>query len=184
MSEIIGVRFKEGGKIYYFRPNDEELKLGCHVIVETVRGTECGEVVMERREIDENEFNREVKSIIRKATDADLARFNENKIKAKKAFDICNQKIKAHNLEMNLLDVECTFDNSKIVFSFSAEGRVDFRELVKDLASVFRARIELRQIGKKCLAVLEYAGGHSAAISLWATSSRFQSKWQRNRDFL
>lgn len=147
MSEIIGVRFKEGGKIYYFRPNDEELKLGCHVIVETVRGTECGEVVMERREIDENEFNREVKSIIRKATDADLARFNENKIKAKKAFDICNQKIKAHNLEMNLLDVECTFDNSKIVFSFSAEGRVDFRELVKDLASVFRARIELRQIG-------------------------------------
>ena len=147
MSEIIGVRFKEGGKIYYFRPNDEELKLGCHVIVETIRGTECGEVVMERRERDENEFNREVKSIIRKATDADLARFNENKIKAKKAFDICNQKIKAHNLEMNLLDVECTFDNSKIVFNFSAEGRVDFRELVKDLASVFRARIELRQIG-------------------------------------
>ena len=147
MSEIIGVRFKEGGKIYYFRPNDEELELGCHVIVETVRGTECGEVVMDRREIDDSEFNREVKTIIRKATDADLARVNENKIKAKKAFDICNQKIKAHGLEMNLLDVECTFDNSKIVFYFSAEGRVDFRDLVKDLASVFRARIELRQIG-------------------------------------
>ena len=147
MSEIIGVRFKEGGKIYYFRPNDEELEPGCHVIVETVRGTECGEVVMDRREIDDSEFNREVKTIIRKATDADLARLKENKIKAKKAFDICNQKIKAHGLEMNLLEVECTFDNSKIVFNFSAEGRVDFRELVKDLASVFRARIELRQIG-------------------------------------
>ena len=147
MSEIIGVRFKEGGKIYYFRPNDEELPLGCHVIVETVRGTECGEVVMDRREIDDSEFNREVKTIIRKATDADLARLKENKIKARKAFDICNQKIKAHGLEMNLLEVECTFDNSKIVFNFSAEGRVDFRELVKDLASVFRARIELRQIG-------------------------------------
>ena len=147
MSEIIGVRFKEGGKIYYFRPNDEELSVGSHVIVETVRGTECGEVVMSRREIDDSEFNREVKTIIRKATDADLVRLKENKIKAKKAFDICNQKIKAHGLEMNLLEVECTFDNSKIVFSFSAEGRVDFRELVKDLASVFRARIELRQIG-------------------------------------
>ena len=147
MSEIIGVRFKEGGKIYYFRPNDEELSVGSHVIVETVRGTECGEVVMSRREIDDSEFNREVKTIIRKATDADLVRLKENKIKAKKAFDICNQKIKAHGLEMNLLEVECTFDNSKIVFNFSAEGRVDFRELVKDLASVFRARIELRQIG-------------------------------------
>ena len=147
MSEIIGVRFKEGGKIYYFRPNEEKLEPGCHVIVETVRGTECGEVVMDRREIDDSEFNREVKTIIRKANDADLARLKENKIKAKKAFDICNQKIKAHGLDMNLLEVECTFDNSKIVFNFSAEGRVDFRELVKDLASVFRARIELRQIG-------------------------------------
>ena len=147
MSEIIGVRFKEGGKIYYFRPNDEELEPGCHVIVETVRGTECGDVVMARREIDDSEFTREVKTIIRKATDEDLTRLKENKIKAKKAFDICNQKIKAHGLEMNLLEVECTFDNSKIVFNFSAEGRVDFRELVKDLASVFRARIELRQIG-------------------------------------
>ena len=147
MSEIIGVRFKDGGKIYYFRPNEEVLEPGCFVIVETVRGTECGEVVMGRREIDDGELNREVKTVIRKATDADLARLKENKIKAKKAFDICNQKIKAHGLDMNLLEVECTFDNSKIVFNFSAEGRVDFRELVKDLASVLRARIELRQIG-------------------------------------
>ena len=147
MSEIIGVRFKDGGKIYYFRPNEDDLRVGSYVIVETVRGTECGEVVMERREIDDSKLNREIKSIIRKADDADIARLNENKIKAKKAFDICNQKIKARGLNMNLLEVECTFDNSKIVFNFSAEGRVDFRELVKDLASVFRARIELRQIG-------------------------------------
>ncbi len=147
MSEIIGVRFKEGGKIYYFRPNDEELEPGCHVVVETVRGTECGEVVMGRRELEEGEFNREIKTIIRKANAADLNRLKENRIKAKKAFEICSQKIKAHGLDMNLLEVECTFDNSKIVFNFSAEGRVDFRELVKDLASVFRARIELRQIG-------------------------------------
>lgn len=147
MAEIIGVRFKKGGKIYYFRPNDEDLAVGCYVVVETVRGTECGEMVMDRREISDAGLNREIKTIIRKATQADLDRLAENKKKAKRAFDICSQKIKAHGLEMNLLEVEYTFDNSKIVFNFSAEGRVDFRELVKDLASVFRARIELRQIG-------------------------------------
>ena len=147
MAEIIGVRFKHGGKIYYFRPNNEELEVGCHVIVETVRGTECGEMVMDRREIDDGELNREIKTIIRKATKADLQHMEDNKAKAKKAFEICSQKIKAHKLEMNLLEAEYTFDNSKIIFNFSAEGRVDFRELVKDLAGAFRARIELRQIG-------------------------------------
>lgn len=147
MADIIGVRFKRGGKIYYFRPNDEETERGSFVIVETIRGTECGEVVMERKEIPDKDLNHELKTIIRKATEEDLARVEENKRKAKRAFDICNEKIKEHGLEMNLLEVEYTFDNSKILFSFSAEGRVDFRELVKDLASVFRARIELRQIG-------------------------------------
>lgn len=147
MAEIIGVRFKRGGKIYYFQPNDEELNVGSFVIVETIRGTECGEVVLGRREISDDELNHELKTIIRKATKEDLEHVEENKRKAKKAFDICNEKIKAHGLEMNLLEVEYTFDNSKILFSFSAEGRVDFRELVKDLASIFRARIELRQIG-------------------------------------
>lgn len=147
MAEIIGVRFKRGGKIYYFRPNEEPIDVGSFVVVETVRGTECGEVVMGSRKIDDDELNREIKTIIRKATKEDLARVEENKRKAKRAFDICNEKIKAHGLAMNLLEVEYTFDNSKIVFNFSAEGRVDFRELVKDLASVFRARIELRQIG-------------------------------------
>lgn len=147
MAQIIGVRFKRGGKIYYFRPNSEPIDVGSFVVVETVRGTECGEVVMSNREIDDDELNREIKTIIRKATKEDLARVEENKRKAKRAFDICNEKIKAHGLAMNLLEVEYTFDNSKIVFNFSAEGRVDFRELVKDLAGVFRARIELRQIG-------------------------------------
>lgn len=147
MAAIIGVRFKRGGKIYYFSPNEEQIDVGSFVVVETVRGTECGEVVMGRQEIDDDTLNREIKTIIRKATKEDLARVEDNKRKAKRAFDICNEKIKAHGLAMNLLEVEYTFDNSKIVFNFSAEGRVDFRELVKDLASVFRARIELRQIG-------------------------------------
>ena len=147
MAEIIGVRFKKGGKIYYFRPTQEPIEAGSYVVVETARGTECGEGVMGSREISEKEFGREVKPIIRVATKQDLARVEENKRKAKRAFDICQQKIKAHGLAMNLLEVEYTFDNSKIVFNFSAEGRVDFRELVRDLAGVFRARIELRQIG-------------------------------------
>lgn len=147
MAEIIGVRFKRGGKIYYFQPNEEELDVGSFAIVETIRGTECGEVVLGRREIPDDELNHELKTIIRKATKEDLQRVEDNKRKAARAFEICNEKIKAHGLEMNLLEVEYTFDNSKILFSFSAEGRVDFRELVKDLASVFRARIELRQIG-------------------------------------
>lgn len=147
MAEIIGVRFKKGGKIYYFQPNDEELNVGSFVIVETIRGTECGEVVMDRREVSDDELNHELKTIIRKANKEDLERVQENKVKAQKAFDICSEKIKAHKLDMNLLEVEYTFDNSKILFSFSAEGRVDFRELVKDLAGIFRTRIELRQIG-------------------------------------
>ncbi len=147
MAEIIGVRFKRGGKIYYFQPNDEELEVGAFAIVETIRGTECGEIVLGRREIPDEELNHELKTIIRKATADDIQRVEENKRKAERAFEICNEKIKAHGLDMNLLEVEYTFDNSKILFSFSAEGRVDFRDLVKDLASVFRARIELRQIG-------------------------------------
>ncbi|MBQ1413423.1 MAG: stage 0 sporulation family protein [Clostridia bacterium] len=147
MAEIIGVRFKQGGKIYYFSPNEETLEVGSYAVVETARGIECGEVVLDRRHINDRELNRDIKPIIRKATESDMARMEENQRKAKRAFDICRQKIKAHGLAMNLLEAEYTFDNSKIVFKFSAEGRVDFRELVKDLASVFRARIELRQIG-------------------------------------
>ena len=147
MLKIIGVRFKSVGKIYYFDPARFKLNEGDKVIVETARGVECGEVVLVDREIDEEKFSNPIKKIIRPATEEDLATIEKNRQKEKDAFDICEQKIKAHKLNMNLIDCECTFDNNKLLFYFTAENRVDFRELVKDLASVFRTRIELRQIG-------------------------------------
>lgn len=147
MLKIIGVRFKEIGKVYYFDPNGLDVSMNDDVIVETARGVECGKVVIVDREIDENQFGSPVKPIIRIATQKDYATLEKNKKKEKEAFDICLEKIAKHKLEMNLIDVECTFDNNKMLFYFTADGRVDFRELVKDLASVFRTRIELRQIG-------------------------------------
>lgn len=147
MSEIVGVRFKEVGKVYHFSPNGLTLQKGDRVIVETARGIECGEVTIENREIDDEELVSPLKPVIRAATEQDLKIVEENKIKEKKAYAICEEKIANHGLEMKLVDVEYTFDNSKILFYFTADGRVDFRELVKDLASVFRTRIELRQIG-------------------------------------
>ena len=147
MAEVIGVRFKEVGKVYYFDPDGKELKKGDYVIVETVRGVECGEVAMDNREIDDEEIVKPLKKLIRKADESDLAKVNENKAKEKDAFAICQKKIAAHGLDMKLVDVEYTFDGGKVLFYFTADGRVDFRELVKDLAGVFRTRIELRQIG-------------------------------------
>lgn len=147
MIKVIGVRFKSVGKIYYFSAGGAELEPGDGVIVETARGMEFGEVVMAEKEIDESVFAIPVKPIIRKATPADYKQVEENKKKVKDARRICLEKIHANNLEMNLIDVEYTFDRSKILFYFTADGRVDFRQLVKDLASVFRTRIELRQIG-------------------------------------
>lgn len=147
MIKVIGVRFKSVGKIYYFSAGGAELKPGDGVIVETARGMEFGEVVMAEKEIDESVFAIPVKPIIRKATPADYKQVEENKKKVKDARKICLEKISANQLEMNLIDVEYTFDRSKILFYFTADGRVDFRQLVKDLASVFRTRIELRQIG-------------------------------------
>ena len=147
MAEVVGIRFKEVGKVYYFDPDSMKFKKGDKAIVETARGVECGEVAMENREVPEEEIVKPLKRIIRAATEADLKIVAENREKEKKAFDICEQKIRAHKLEMKLVDVEYTFDNSKILFYFTADGRVDFRELVKDLAGVFRTRIELRQIG-------------------------------------
>ncbi len=147
MSEIVGVRFKEVGKVYYFSPNGLTFNKGDRVIVETARGIECGEVTIENREVEEEEIVSPLKPVIRAATEQDLRIVEENKIKEKKAYAICEEKIANHGLEMKLVDVEYTFDNSKILFYFTADGRVDFRELVKDLASVFRTRIELRQIG-------------------------------------
>ncbi len=147
MAEIIGVRFKSVGKIYYFTPGDRQIGIGESVIVETARGVECGTVVLANREVDDQSLAAPLKPVIRVATAEDFRRIAENEKKEKEAFAICEEKIERHKLSMKLVEVECTFDNNKILFYFTAENRVDFRELVKDLASVFRTRIELRQIG-------------------------------------
>ena len=147
MKEIVGIRFKSVGKIYYFSPGDIKANVGDHAIVETVRGVECGEVVIANRQIDDNSISSPLKPIIRLADANDMKTVEKNKQKEKDAFKICEEKIAFRKLKMNLVDVECTFDNNKLLFYFTAENRVDFRELVKDLAAVFRTRIELRQIG-------------------------------------
>lgn len=147
MAEVVGVRFKNVGKVYYFDPEASKLKKGDMVIVETARGVECGEIAMENREVGDEKIVQPLKKLIRTATKDDLRKVSENAEKEKNAFAVCTKKIAAHKLDMKLVDVEYTFDNSKILFYFTADGRVDFRELVKDLASVFRTRIELRQIG-------------------------------------
>lgn len=147
MVKYIGVRFKKVGKIYYFSPGELDIHCGDKVIVETVRGVECGEVVLADREMEESKLNSPLKTVIRLATKKDFEMIEKNKKKEKEAFAICEEKIRKHGLKMDLVDVECTFDNNKLLFYFTAENRVDFRELVKDLASVFRTRIELRQIG-------------------------------------
>lgn len=147
MVEVIGVRFNSAGKIYYFDPKGEKLSGGTYVLVETARGIELGHVVGGNKTVDDSEIVQPLRSIIRVATDADHLRVKENKEKEKEAFIIANEKIRDHKLDMKLVDVEYTFDRSKILFYFTADGRVDFRELVKSLASVFHTRIELRQIG-------------------------------------
>lgn len=147
MIKVTGVRFKTVGKIYYFSPNGLSLKPKDKVVVETARGLECGEVTFSDRSVPDDEITSELKPVIRIATEKDLRTVEENKEKEKAAFDICLKKIEAHKLKMKLVDVEYTLDRNKILFYFTADGRVDFRELVKDLASVFRTRIELRQIG-------------------------------------
>ena len=146
-AEVIGVRFKEVGKIYYFDPDNIKFTLGQKVIVETSRGVECGEVAMANRIISDENIVKPLKKVMRPATPEDLKAVEENAERERQAFEVCNQKIAEHKLEMKLVDVEYTFDNNKILFYFTADGRVDFRELVKDLAAVFRTRIELRQIG-------------------------------------
>jgi cell fate regulator YaaT (PSP1 superfamily) len=147
MEKVVGIRFKNAGKIYYFRPEELELSVGDYAIVETARGLEYGSVVVGPKLVSSEEVVSPLKSVIRKATIEDKETHEENKRQEKEAYKICQQKIMEHQLPMKLVDVEYTFDVSKIIFYFTAEGRVDFRELVKDLASIFRTRIELRQIG-------------------------------------
>ena len=147
MQLVVGVRFKEAGKIYYFNPGDIELAKEDHVIVETARGLEYGLVVIGPREVAEDKIISPLKNVVRKATPSDMKKVADNKRREKDAFRICEQKIATHELPMKLVNVEYTFDVNKIIFYFTADGRIDFRDLVKDLAAVFRTRIELRQIG-------------------------------------
>lgn len=147
MLTVVGIRFKKAGKIYYFDPESIQIDAGDHVIVETARGLEFGDVVIGPRQVDDSQIVAPLKPVLRKATLEDQEKVKDNRKKEKEAFKVCEQKIEAHSLPMNLVDVEYTFDVNKIIFYFTAEGRIDFRELVKDLASVFRTRIELRQIG-------------------------------------
>lgn len=147
MTKVIGVRFRTAGKIYYFGPKDIEFKRSEHVIVETARGVEFGTVVLPNMDVDDEKITQPLKNVIRKATNDDIEREKRNREKEKDAYKICQEKILKHGLEMKLINAEYTFDNNKVLFYFTADGRVDFRELVKDLASVFRTRIELRQVG-------------------------------------
>lgn len=147
MVNVVGVRFKPAGKTYYFNPMGMNIHSGDHVIVETSRGMEYGEVVMDNRELNKDNFQKQLKNVVRIATEEDTKRYMRNKEFEKEAYKICFDKIKEHGLEMKLVEVEYTFDGNKILFYFTADGRVDFRELVKDLAVVFKTRIELRQIG-------------------------------------
>ena len=147
MTKVIGVRFRTAGKIYYFSPGKFEIKQGDHVIVETARGVEYGKVVIGTRKVKDQEVIQPLKSVIRIATEQDQKTEEKNREKEKEAFQICLEKIRKHNLDMKLINAEYTFDNNKVLFYFTADGRIDFRELVKDLAAVFRIRIELRQIG-------------------------------------
>jgi cell fate regulator YaaT (PSP1 superfamily) len=145
--DVVGVRFKKAGKIYYFDPGDLTIPTGEYVIVETVRGIEYGKVVINKKQVDENDVVLPLKKVIRIAEPKDKLIVEENKKAAQEAYEICLKKVEEHGLDMKLVDVEYTFDRNKIIFYFTADGRVDFRELVKDLAAIFRTRIELRQIG-------------------------------------
>ncbi|PNV60354.1 stage 0 sporulation protein [Clostridium sp. chh4-2] len=147
MITVIGVRFRNAGKIYYFDPAGKDIHVGEHVIVETARGIEFGYVVLGCREVEDSKVVQPLKAVIRMATAADEETARKNKEKEKDAFRICLEKIKKHDLQMKLIDAEYTFDNNKVLFYFTADGRIDFRELVKDLAAVFKTRIELRQVG-------------------------------------
>lgn len=147
MTKVVGVRFRNVGKIYYFDPKDYEIKLNDYVIVETARGVEYGKVVLAPKEVDDSKVVHPLKEVIRIAGQEDAEREAQNRIKEKEAYKICLKKIREHGLQMKLIDAEYTFDNNKVLFYFTADGRIDFRQLVKDLASIFKTRIELRQIG-------------------------------------
>ena len=185
MTEVIGVRFKKVGKVYYFDPCGIQVKNEMPVIVETARGLEYGEVAMVNSKVEDDKIIQPLKKLVRIATPADTKTMEQNLQFEKDAFKTCEEKIQKHKLDMKLVSVEYTFDRSKILFYFSADGRVDFRELVKDLAGVFHTRIELRQIGvrdeAKMIGGLGICGRPCAAAPSWKASSRCPSTWQRIR---
>ena len=185
MAEVIGVRFKNVGKVYYFDPNGNKIAKGAHVIVETARGVECGEVAAGNREVEEHEIVKPLKKVIRVATKADLDQVERNRQKEKQAAEVCQKKIQEHKLDMKLVDVEYTFDNSKILFYFTADGRVDFRDLVKPRCSAPGLSYGRSGCGMKpkCWGDWASAGGLSAAPPFWGSSSRFPSKWPKSRAF-
>ena len=187
MIEIIGVRFKANGKVYYFSPGDHQFQTGDLVVVETSKGTECGEVTIPNKTIQQAAVVQPLKQILRPVNKEDRKTLEQNRKKEIRAFHICEEKIAMRKLEMKLIEVECAFDNSKLLFYFTAENRVDFRDLVKDLAAIFRTRIELRKSAcgtrQKSSAVLVFADGNFAARAFCANFSQFPLKWQRNRGF-
>ena len=207
MLKVVGIRFKKAGKIYYFDPVDTGVEVGDHVIVETVRGLEYGTVVIGAREVEENKLVSQLKPVMRKATEQDSLKVQENKVREKEAFNICLRKIAKHGLPMRLIDVEFTFDVNKIIFYFTADGRIDFRELVKDLTRLFfisRRTGVLISVNwlriwrpysvpvlscarlacvtkQKCWAASAAAAGLCAALPSSAILSRYQSGWPKTR---
>ena len=185
MTKVIGVRFRTAGKVYFFDPLQFEIKRGDHVIVETARGIEFGTVVAGVHEVEDDKVIQPLKPVMRIAGERDIEQEAANKEKEKEAFKICKEKILKHGLEMKLIDAEYTFDNNKVLFYFTADGRIDFRELVKDLASVFKTRIELRQIGVRVrpryAAVSVSVEGLCAATAICRISYRYPSRWRRSR---
>ena len=181
MIEVIGVRFKKAGKVYYFDPADLKIQKGDYVVVETARGIEFGECVIGIKEIDESDIIAPLKSVLRVADNKDILKHKENKSKEKSALEICTKKIESHGLDMKLIDVEYTFDNNKVIFYFTADGRVDFRELVKDLATIFKTRIELRQIGVRDEAKMVGGLGPCVAQPFWEISHLYLLKWLKNK---
>jgi cell fate regulator YaaT (PSP1 superfamily) len=184
---VVGVRFKQAGKIYYFDPGEIQLQVEDHVIVETARGMEYGTVVIGPRQVAEEQIIQPLKPVIRRATVQDENKVSENSLKEKEAFTVCEQKIASHNLPMNLVEVEYTFDVNKIIFYFTAEGRIDFRDLVKDLASVFRTRIELRQIGvrdeAKMMGGIGCCGRPLCCSTFLGDFEQFRFAWPKNKTF-
>ena len=174
MIKVIGVRFRRAGKVYYFNPLDMDITTGMHVIVETARGVEYGYVVLGVKDMDEEKVFQPLKPVIRIATPQDDAVADENRQKEKDAFKICQEKIAKHGLDMKLIDAEYTFDNNKVLFYFTADGRVDFRELVKDLALVCVMR-------QRLLVELAAAEDHCAVIHIYQNLRQFLSRWQRNK---